>query len=129
MREADSEFERAGRVSIAGAIRYRDGLIIAILVEAPMRRSNLAGLGFEGPLQRVGRNWIIVLAGEDMKTGAGDRVCPLARTFGAASIDTSRHSDSGLLDSDKHAKLWASLKGCPMGAGRALRRCMPSYAS
>jgi integrase len=114
MREAEAEFERVGSVSSAAAIRYRDGLIIAILVEAPMRRSNLVGLIFGGPLQRVGPNWIIVLAGEDMKTGKEIEYV-LSQELSLLLDRYVQTFRSVFLNSDRHEVLWASVKGCPMG--------------
>ena len=81
-----------------------------------MRRSNLASLSFEGPLQRVGPNWIIVLAGEDMKTGEEIEYV-LSQELSELLDRYVEAFRPVFLNCDKHGKLWTSLKGCPMSAG------------
>jgi len=68
------------------ALRYRDGLIIALLAWHPLRVSNLAALRLGRELRRDGAQWWIELDAADTKNRrawlaplAGDLVGPLER--------------------------------------------------
>jgi integrase/recombinase XerD len=65
MDEADASLERSAR---RRAIRYRDGLMIALLAYRPIRRRNLAMMLFGRHLVRAGGSWRIVFAAEETKT-------------------------------------------------------------
>jgi len=56
-----------GRITKQAALTYRDGLIIALLAVAPMRRRNLAGRTLGQHLQRVGGSWIVMLKASETK--------------------------------------------------------------
>jgi integrase len=53
---------------MADAIRYRDGLMIALLGLNPMRHKNFAALEIGRDLVREGENWFIAIPPEDTKT-------------------------------------------------------------
>src|SRR4051812_8084621 len=59
MDEAEAQLEPSGRIPNRAAITYRDGLIIALLVAAPMRRTNLAALQIDRHLVRAGAVWTV----------------------------------------------------------------------
>ncbi|CAN7535786.1 tyrosine-type recombinase/integrase [Rhizobium sp. LjRoot254] len=48
--------------------KFRDGLMIAVLVEAPMRRGNLAAIDVVEHLEKVGMQWNIHVPGRLVKT-------------------------------------------------------------
>lgn len=50
------------------AIRYRDGLLIAFLVEAPVRRAALARLLINRHLSKIGQHWYVNVPAELTKT-------------------------------------------------------------
>ena len=53
---------------MADAIRYRDGLMIAMLAYIPLRHKNLAAIAIGHSLVREGDNWFVIVAPEDSKT-------------------------------------------------------------
>ena len=57
-----------GRSARRRAIRYRDGLMIALLAYRPVRRKNLAMMRLGRHLMKVGGRWRIVFAAEETKT-------------------------------------------------------------
>jgi integrase len=113
MDEVEAAIDRNGSVTSHAALSYRDGLIIGLLVEAPMRRSNVAALRLGHQLMRVGSDWTIVLRAEDMKNDR-ETECPLSEPL-------SRRLDRYLAvvrpafpSSDSHVGLWPSMKRGPM---------------
>jgi integrase/recombinase XerD len=65
MDEAEASSERSAR---RRAIRYRDGLMIALLAYRPIRRRNLAMMQLGRHLMKVSGCWRIVFAAEETKT-------------------------------------------------------------
>jgi len=55
-------------VSMADAIRYRDGLMIALLAQVPLRPKNSVALEIGRDVINEGDNWSIVIPPEDTKT-------------------------------------------------------------
>jgi integrase/recombinase XerD len=64
----ESEIAPGTRVRMADAIRYRDGLMIALLGFIPLRPKNLAAIEIGRDLVKEGENWFIILSPEDTKT-------------------------------------------------------------
>jgi integrase/recombinase XerD len=56
--------------SLAGAVQYRDGLIIALLALVPLRRRNLADLVLGRSVVEVGEKVVVTFAEGETKTGA-----------------------------------------------------------
>jgi integrase/recombinase XerD len=56
-------------ISKDDAVRYRDGLIIALLAFIPLRSKNLAALKLGRHLVREGDGWFVIIPREEMKTG------------------------------------------------------------
>ena len=65
MDEAEAATERS---ATRRAIRYRDGLLIALLTYRPVRRRNLAMMRLGRHLMKVGGRWRIVFGAEETKT-------------------------------------------------------------
>ena len=51
------------------AVRYRDGLMIALVAFNPIRRKNLAALEIGRQLVREGDGWFVIIPREEMKSG------------------------------------------------------------
>jgi integrase/recombinase XerD len=51
------------------AVRYRDGMLFALVAFIPMRRKNLAALEIGRHLVREGDGWFVIIPGEETKTG------------------------------------------------------------
>jgi integrase/recombinase XerD len=65
MDEAEAATERS---AIRRAIRYRDGMLIALLAYRPVRHKNLAMMRLGRHLMKVAGSWRIVFAAEETKT-------------------------------------------------------------
>ncbi|MER8601016.1 site-specific integrase [Mesorhizobium sp. M1339] len=57
-----------GRLTKSSAMAYRDGLLIATLVEAPMRRGPFSRLTTDDHIVRVGAQWCLAVPAELTKT-------------------------------------------------------------
>src|SRR5262245_55728851 len=57
-----------GRMRLADAVQYRDGLMIALLAFVPLRRKNLAALEIDRHLIREGDEWSVIVPAEETKT-------------------------------------------------------------
>jgi integrase len=56
-------------IGMDDAVRYRDGLMIALTAFIPIRRKNLAALEIGRHLVREGDSWFVIVSGEETKTG------------------------------------------------------------
>jgi integrase/recombinase XerD len=65
----ESKIDGEKPIPMADAIRYRDGLMIALLAQVPLRASNAAALEIGRDLINEDDNWSIVIRPEDTKTG------------------------------------------------------------
>ncbi|WP_162251999.1 site-specific integrase [Mesorhizobium sp. Root552] len=68
MDKAEVKAKRACRVTKSAAMMYRDGLLIATLVEAPMRRRAFSQLRLNEHLRRIGNRWVIMVPEDLTKT-------------------------------------------------------------
>jgi integrase/recombinase XerD len=130
MQEGAAAHEASGRVTTEAALTYRDGLIIALLAVAPMRRRNLASLTLGQHLQRVGGSWTVVLKASETKNGR-PLEHPLPEGLGRALERYLERFRPVLFGSAAHQGLWASAKGVPL-TGNALydavcRRTMEAF--
>ncbi|MES0032720.1 site-specific integrase [Mesorhizobium sp. M0040] len=57
-----------GRLTKSCAIAYRDGLLIATLAEAPMRRGAFSRLQIGDHVVRIGQQWCLMVPAENTKT-------------------------------------------------------------
>ena len=57
------------RTALDRATLFRDGLLLAFLVQRPFRLANLASLAFGEHLQKIGPEWHIYVPGRETKTG------------------------------------------------------------
>jgi integrase len=100
----------------ADAFLYRDGLIIALLAVAPLRRSSLAALRVGEHLLKSGDLWVLEIPAKDMKTRQ-----PLDFLLsGPLSARIDRYLAEfrdAIPGAAKHSGLWPSNKGRPMDGG------------
>lgn len=66
---ADAESRREGAAS-RRAVRYRDGLMIALLAARPLRRRNFTAIQIGRNLVRSGAGYVLLFGAEETKTGA-----------------------------------------------------------
>src|SRR5262249_28035964 len=64
----ESEIPTDKPVSVANAVRYRDGFMIALSAHVPLRPKNFVALEIGRDLFNEGDDWFIVIAPEDTKT-------------------------------------------------------------
>jgi integrase/recombinase XerD len=64
----ESEIPADKLVSMADAIRYRDGLMIALLAQVPLRHKNFAAIEIGRDLMKEGDDWFIVIPPQETKT-------------------------------------------------------------
>ncbi|TIM42965.1 site-specific integrase [Mesorhizobium sp.] len=57
-----------GRLTKSCSVAYRDGLLIATLTEAPMRRGAFSRLQIDDHMMRVGQRWCLTVPAENTKT-------------------------------------------------------------
>jgi integrase len=113
MQEADAAAAEGGRITKVASLVYRDGLIIALLAVAPMRRRNVTSLTVGQNVMRVGESWIVVLeAGETKNRRALEY--PLPALLGRALDWYLEAFRPVLFGSSRHGGLWASAKGVPL---------------
>lgn len=65
----ESEPSLSTRISLADAVRYRDGLMIALLAFFPLRRKNIAAIEIGRHLVQEGDRWFIIIPRGETKTG------------------------------------------------------------
>jgi integrase/recombinase XerD len=104
-------------MSRAQALRYRDGLIIALLAVVPLRRRTLAGLRIGHHVVRTGDLWALDIPSELVKTKR-----PLAYSIPAElsrCIDVYlRHFRNQIRGAGSHDGMWPCESGGPMSYDR-----------
>jgi integrase/recombinase XerD len=98
------------QIRIADAVRYRDGLIIALLAFMPLRRKNLAALQIGRHLIQEGENWFVIIPAEETKTSVSIEfdVHEFLYPYLAAYLDVIRPR---MLRDVTSKALWVSPKG------------------
>jgi integrase/recombinase XerD len=116
MDQTEASVENAARISKVDAMKYRDGLLIALVAEIPMRRRTVAALRIGEQLVKSGDLWELVIPAQDTKTRR-------ALDF-SISTELSRRIDRYLYQfrrriprAEMHGGLWPSNKGRPMDHG------------
>jgi integrase/recombinase XerD len=106
--------ERLPSDRLAGALAYRDGLLIAFLAYRPLRRRTLAALMIGQQLQQIGTTWMLVLEASDLKN---QRDADFSWPEPLVPALERYLADIRMLfpDASNHAGLWPSIKGRPMG--------------
>jgi len=104
--------QRAGHLSKSTAIRFRDGLLIALLIQAPMRRGALSRLRIDQHLEKHASRWWIIVPGKLTKTGVPQdfQLSLRLSVYVDAYLDKIRPAFPG---ASIHTSLWPYL-GRPM---------------
>lgn len=114
MQKALARSERAAHVTKSAALMYCDGLLIATLVEAPMRRRPFSSLRINEHLLRIGDLWEIVIPEELTKTRLAQEYRLSPRLSKALDIYLERFRPA-FPGADCHDWLWTHV-GRPMTA-------------
>jgi integrase len=118
MEQGELMVEESGRVTKEAALTYRDGLLIALLAAAPIRRGSLASLAVGHNVLRVGGGWLLALKASEMKNKRPlDLLLP--SRLGKTVDRYLERFRPALFGSAGHSGLWASAKGAPL-TGAAL---------
>ncbi len=109
--------DKASRVSaerpLNRAVRYRDGLIIALLAARPLRRRNLTAIRIGRNLLKVGDTYVLVFAANETKNHQSlefsipEIIAPYLNRY-LADVRCC------FPQANRHDGLWASAKGRPM---------------
>jgi integrase len=97
-------------ISMDDAIRYRDGLMFALVAFNPIRRKNLAALEIGRQLVREGSCWYVIIPREEAKTGTPIEfpIPELLNSYLAIYLETVRPR---ILRGRACAALWVSSQG------------------
>jgi integrase len=114
--ELMDDAEPSASVHKGDAFRYRDGLIIALLAVAPLRRGTLAALRVGEHLLKSGDLWVLEIPAKDMKT----RQSLDFLLSGPLSARIDRYLAEfrdAIPGATRHSGLWPSNWGRPMADG------------
>ena len=97
-------------ISMAHAVRYRDGLMIALVAFNPIRRKNLAALGIGRHLIQEGDDWFVIIPREETKTETAIEfpLPAMLEPYLAIYLDVIRPR---MLRHPTSAALWVNRKG------------------
>jgi len=109
----ESNLRPGAPVSLASAIMYRDGLMIALWGYAPLRHKNFAALEIGRDFFRVGDEWRIVIPPEDSKT-AIELDYPVPKILQQPISTYLEFARPRLLRQADCKALWVSAKGGPL---------------
>jgi len=99
-------------------VAYRDGLMIALLAERPIRRRAFSLIRIGTHLRRVGEEWRMVFDGPEAKSGRAfettvpEKIVPFLERY-------LREVRPMFFGANRHDGLWAGLKGTPL-TGQAI---------
>jgi integrase len=116
MEWADAAAAQGTRIRLRDALKFRDGLMIALLAADPIRRSNFAALTVHQSIMKTGSAWTIVLTAAETKGGRALEYAVPPRVGERLDLYLA-HYRPVIYGSHVHAGLWASAKGCPMKGG------------
>ena len=102
-----------GRLRLVDAVRYRDGLMIALLAFMPIRRRNVAAIEIGRHFVREGDGWCLLLPAVETKSKRADEfeIPELLKPYVAIYLDAVRPR---LLRGGVCSALWISRKGGPL---------------
>jgi integrase/recombinase XerD len=106
----DSAPNPPARMRMADAVRYRDGLMIAMLAFEPLRRKNFFGLEIGRHLIQEGASWFLVIPAQETKTSAPIEfaIPGLLTPYLSVYLDIVRPH---MLKRSSCSALWISAKG------------------
>src|SRR5262249_38774316 len=106
----ESALRPGAPVSLASAVMYRDGLMIALWGYAPLRHKNMAALEIGRDFFMVGDEWRIVIPPEDSKTGI-ELDYPVPKILQQPVLTYLEFARPRLLGQADCKALWVSAKG------------------
>jgi integrase/recombinase XerD len=113
MDRAIANANAAENISIACALGYRDGLMIALLALIPLRRRTLAALHIGKQLVRSGDRWALDIPARDIKTKRPLEYPISAELSGRIDLYLNQFR-CRIPGAGAHDYLWASKEGGPM---------------
>ena len=113
--------EPSGSDDKGDAFLYRDGLIIALLAVAPLRRGTLAALRAGEHLLKSSDLWVLEIPAQDMKTRQSLDFL-LSRPLSARIDRYLAEFRDAIPGATRHSGLWPSNKGRPMDGGAIYAR-------
>jgi integrase/recombinase XerD len=116
MEGAITNANAAKNMSIAHALDYRDGLIIAFLAQIPLRRRTLTALRIGKHLVRCGDLWALDIPANDVKTKRPLEYSISPELSGRFDLYLSQFR-CRIPGAGAHDHLWASSRGRPMPDG------------
>ena len=117
----DAAEAATGRHANLFAVRYRDGLMVALLAARPLRLSNLASIRIGHHLVRNGDTWLLVFEAHEIKnrrpfeTPVPEELVPYLERY----LDLWRPL---LIQGRQTDRLWTTRRGRPMGSKAAYDR-------
>jgi integrase/recombinase XerD len=110
MDQAEAESSRDKSATGKLAILYRDGLIIALMAEIPLRRRTLTALRTHDNLVKEDECWLLDIAGDDTKMGQPLEFLLSHKLSGRIDRYLERYRPR-IPGAPNHNGLWASEKG------------------
>jgi integrase len=101
------------KTKVAAAVRYRDGLMIALLAQRPLRLRTFSLIRVGRHLRKVGEEWRLVFEGPETKSGrpfeitVPEKLVPSLEYY----LQEVRPKFNG---ANRHDGVWASTKGRPV---------------
>lgn len=120
MERAEGMARKAGMLTMTAATRYRDGMLIATLVEAPMRRKPFSLIEIGQQLEKEGQCWVISIPKEMTKTKTAQTYRLSERLSGYMDVYLERIRPA-FPGADSHIRLWPQI-GRPMTDKMVRRR-------
>ena len=96
------------------AVRYRDGLMLALLAARPLRARNFTALTLDKHLYPAGGEWTINIAGSETKTGREYEVPFPAMLVPYLERYLSHWRPALLVGAADSDRLWLSWRGYPL---------------
>jgi integrase len=100
-------------ISMADAVRYRDGLMITLIAHVPLRHKNFATIEIGRDLMKEDDRWFIVIPPEETKTSTYIEF-PFPEVLQGDLIMYLNHVRPRMLRRAAWKALWASPKGGPL---------------
>lgn len=97
-------------------LKYRDGLILAMLIAKPLRLETLFRLEVDKHLRHIGKGYVLLIDGEETKNGQPDE-CILPFTLTPYLERYLRDFRRQFIGANRHQGLWPSTKGQRMCKG------------
>jgi integrase len=105
---------------IAAAVRYRDGLMIAVLALRPLRLRTFSLIRVGTHLRQVGEEWRMVFEDPELKSGRAFEIT-VPQALAPSLMHYLQEVRPKFTGADRHDGLWASTKGRPLTSNAIAR--------